>query len=501
MGARLRVIDVARTTHLGHYRLVGDLAPQVDALVASAAEVRRLSGARRVWMLNSTESGGGVAEMLPRLCSLLTELGLDARWLVLEPGDAAFFGATKALHNMLHGRAPSEPVETIAEAVRRTSAEAATSLRSFVDSEDVLIVHDPQPAAIPGFLAPEHRPALLWRCHVGVPFENEHTRAAWKLLEPALAPYTRLLFSSERYVPRVLEGRSGVLQPGIDPLSHKNRELHVHKLVGVLRAADLIDGPPPPRWTQFARGARRLTRDGWVEAPIPDFLFVPVVLQVSRFDRLKGFDVLMPAFERALRFGAERAAHLRVDSERGESELARTILILAGPEPAGIADDPEAARVLAELCQQWQALPDAVAARVHVVQLPMASVKENALVVNALQRSACVIAQCSLEEGFGLTVTEALWKGVPVVASNVGGLSIQVRRGTDGLLVDDPRDADAVADALIQQLLLRLRAEAMAASGKRRVAEHFLVITQMRRWLEEIGIVLHARAEGRGVAA
>ena len=120
--------------------------------------------------------------------------------------------------------------------------------------------------------------------------------------------------------------------------------------------------------------------------------------------------------------------------------------MLAGPEVSGVTDDPEGAEVLAECQDQWQRLPDAVRGRVHLASIPMDDVDENAIIVNALQRHAAVVVQKSLVEGFGLTVTEAMWKARPVVASRLGGIQDQITDGRDGLLVEDPYDLDEFAE-------------------------------------------------------
>jgi trehalose synthase len=493
MGAHVRAAEVLRNIRLQDYRNTECGGEQLEAASHQGVEVRARLGTGRVWMLSSTETGGGVAEMLPRVCGLLNEVGVDTRWLVLEPELPEFFRATKSLHAMLHGMPGRVPPADLRAIFARVSEEAVGSLSAIVDSHDILVVHDPQPAGVAAMLPASQRPLLLWRCHVGVPGENEQTRAAWELLAPYLAPFSRLLFSCERYIPASMRSRSGVLMPMIDPLSHKNRELRLYKLLGVLRSAGLIEGPPVPEWARFRTPARRCTHDGWVARPVPELLQSPLVLQVSRFDRLKGFDLLMPAFELMLRLGDERVRRMRVDTGRAADELSRALLLLAGPEPGGVSDDPEAEEVLGDLVQQWQTMPPSVAARIHLLRLPMANKKENALMVNALQRAASVVVQYSRREGFGLTACEALWKGAPLVAANVGGLGLQVRPGTDGLLVEPSDDPEPLAHAILEQLLLRPRAEQMAAAGHRRVAENFLIVSQVVRWLDELMQMLVTR--------
>lgn len=485
MATNVREIEIVRTTHLGAYRDIDRLDALVDHLHREGREVSNLLGPHHVWMLNSTASGGGVAEMLPRKCSLLAEVGVDVRWIVLEPDDPHFFRLTKCLHNMLHGVAGSADIGAGRKLYERVNCEAAKRLR-FVDPQDVLVVHDPQPLGVAEHMRPELRPRLMWRCHVGVPEGNEYSDAAWDFLMPYVVPYERTIFSAAPYVPDELLSRSAIIAPGIDPLSHKNRELRPYKLNGVLRAAGLVDGPPVPKWARFQAPVLRWSEGEWVSRPIPNFLHVPLVLQVSRFDRLKGFQHLIPAFDELLSSYCDRARHIRADLDRVESELGAVQLVLAGPDPEGVADDPEAGELLEELCAQVDALPEDIRHRVHILRLPMVNAKENALIVNALQRVAMVVVQNSVREGFGLTVAEALWKGTPVVAANVGGLALQVRHGSDGLLVYDPTNHAEIAVSLLQALTMAKEVEAMARTGRTRVREHFLVLTQLSAWLREL---------------
>ncbi len=494
MPATVREIAVRRTVGLEAYRVVAGVEPLLSELASLGIELARQLGQRRIWMLNSTATGGGVAEMLPRLCDLMNGLGLDTRWLVLEPDDPAFFRVTKALHNQLHGEGGPEDPGAARAVYDRVSREAAARLREHVVSEDLLVVHDPQPAGAAALLPAEHRPALLWRCHIGVPCPSNATRRGWAFLREYLQPYRRLLFSAESYIPEEHLPRSGVLHPGIDPLGYKNRDLRPYKLAGVLRAAGLLEGPPVPEWARFGSQASRLEGGRWIQAPVPGLFHTPILLQVSRFDRLKGFQYLIPAFERLLAQGPQVSQRLRVDTYRAASELGCVQLVLVGPDPQGVTDDPEAARVLEDLCARHRALPQALAARIHLVRLPMSDVRENALATNALQRLATVVLQTSLKEGFGLTVAEALWKRTPVIASNVGGLGVQIRHGTDGLLVNDPADPAELSEAMLQMLVFHKEAERMAYAGQARVREHFLVLTQLKRWLEELRDLVQAPA-------
>lgn len=115
-------------------------------------------------------------------------------------------------------------------------------------------------------------------------------------------------------------------------------------------------------------------------------------------------------------------------------------LFLAGPDVGGLTDDPDGAGVLAEVRSAWSRVPSEVRRRVHIASLPMNDEEENAAIVNALQHYATVVVSKSLCEGFGLTVTEAMWKARPFVAGRLGGIQKQITSGVHGLLIDDPRD-------------------------------------------------------------
>src|SRR5439155_12561017 len=150
-------------------------------------------------------------------------------------------------------------------------------------------------------------------------------------------------------------------------------------------------------------------------------------------------------------------------------------LVLAGPSPDGVDDDPEESAVYAELSEAWEALPRELRARVHLASLPMRDVDENAAIVNALQRYSTVIVQKSLAEGFGLTVAEAMWKARPVAASRVGGIQDQIEHGRTGLLMDDPTDLPELGRAVTALLEDDAEAARLARAAYESVADRYLV--------------------------
>jgi trehalose synthase len=200
-----------------------------------------------------------------------------------------------------------------------------------------------------------------------------------------------------------------------------------------------------------------------------------VVLQVSRWDRLKDMAGVLRAF-------ADQLGRLPEDVH----------LLLVGPEPAGVSDDPESLGVVAECEDIWSSRPEADRRRLHLCSLPVDDVDENAHIVNALQRHASVVVQKSLAEGFGLTVTEPMWKGRPVVASRVGGIEDQIVDGESGLLLDDPTDLDGFVRLVGKVLADGALAGRLGSAARERVRDRFLGDRHLRQYGELFQAMLTA---------
>ena len=478
------VVEVESGIRLDDYAAVAHLSPGVADLRVDAARLTPALHGRTIWMINSTPQGGGVAELLPPLITLFRELGVDTRWAVMDVERADFFALTKRIHNMIHGREEGALGPGDREAYDEVSRSNASALLRIIRSEDILVVHDPQPLGVGAIVKRELGIRVIWRCHIGLDEKLPATSAAWAFLEPYTAPYDRVVFSAPEYVPDYLAGRASIIHPAIDPLSHKNRDLSLHKLVGILCDSALAVAHWPLVAPPFPDPVQRLQPDGsFGPAVLPEdigLLARPVVTQVSRWDRLKGFEPLLEAFRR---LKLERAAR-PVRDERHRRRLDIVRLVLAGPDPGSIQDDPEALEVLEELRRRYMALEAEVRRDVAVLTLPMRSRKLNSLTVNALQRASTIVVQNSLREGFGLTATEAMWKGKPVLANTrAAGLRLQIRDGLDGRLINDPEDADALAAAMHQMLADSDLLDAWGHSAQRRAHDFFLIFSQLRRWL------------------
>lgn len=491
-------VDVRPEHTLDDYAAVAHLAAAAGELKTEAASlVPRLAG-RTIWHVNSTATGGGVAEILPPAIRLLRDLGISTEWVVIGSSDPAFFALTKRLHNLVHGSGDPRLGPADREVFERVGRENAARLQPLLRPGDVLVVHDPQPLPLAGFLRPAIPLVTVWRCHIGLDESNAATHAAWDFLAPYLDHYDHAVFSAPEYIPERLAGRAKVICPGIDPLAPKNRELSLHETVGVLCRGALIPCPSPTVGDPYPALAHRALPDGRF-APVSTgenvgLLSRPILTQISRWDRLKGFLPLMRAFA-----GLKQSVYVtdgRTDPlQRRRLDLVR--LVLAGPDPAGVSDDPEASDVLDELRAAYAGLHPAVQDDIVLIVLPMQSVEENALMVNALQRASTIVVQNSLREGFGLTIAEAMWKRIPVLSnSRACGPRQQVRDGVDGRLVRDPEDEAELRQVIQEMLASPDGLRRMGRAAQRRVHDGFLVLAQLRSW----GQLLAAAVEPRAAA-
>jgi trehalose synthase len=443
-------------------------AEQEERREHAVARAQQSFAGRVVWNVNSTAFGGGVAEMLRSLIAYSRAAGVDARWVVMG-GEPDFFRITKRMHNNLHGHAGDggplgDAERSIYEAVAAANAE---QLAPLVRPGDIVLAHDPQTAGLVQPLT-DLGAHVVWRAHIGIDVPNDPARAAWSFLLPYVSPAARYVFSRESYVWEGLDpGRVEVIRPSIDPFSAKNQQLSEPQRRAILHAAGIVPdgGPGDPTYARHDGSTGRVDlRARMVEdAPLePD---APVVTQVSRWDSLKDPLGVMEGFAR------------HVDSDTGAH------LVLAGPEPTAVTDDPEGAEVLGACVAGWESLAPQARARVHLALLPMADAEENAVIVNALQRWSSVVVQKSLAEGFGLTVAEAMWKARPVVASAVGGIQDQIADGESGLLVD-PADLEGFGAAVSGLLSDRDRADRMGAAAQARVRGEFLGVRHLTEYVD-----------------
>ena len=444
-------------------RLVPVLDPdRVERLFAVQARAQEELSGHIVWCINATETGGGVAEMLQNLLAYARGAGVETRWLVLD-GDPEFFRTTKRLHNFLHGSGGDggELGETEHEHYAEVLESNLASVVDVIRPGDIVLLHDPQTAGlVDGLRALGAH--VAWRCHIGRDDPTELASVGWEFVRTYAERADAFVFSRRQYAPPwVPDEKLWVIPPSLDPFSAKNIDLTLPDVLTTLRVAGLVDTPPNGGSLEFVRRTGEIGEVRERESLILDGPPVPrnarLVLQVSRWDRLKDMAGVLTGF----------VGHL-------DLMPSDTHLMLAGPDVLGVHDDPEGAEVLTECRALRAALADDVRERVHLTALPMDDGDENAHLVNALQRYASVVVQKSLVEGFGLTVTEPMWKSRPVVASAVGGICDQIDDGVSGLLLPDPTDLTAMAQAVGSVLHDAELAARLGAEAHARVQDRFL---------------------------
>ena len=444
-------------------RLAELLEPErVERLDHNAERARKLLDGRVVWNVNATATGGGVAEMLQALLAYGRGAGVDTRWLVLD-GRPDFFKLTKRLHNGLHGKDGSGTTfdDDDKKCYEEVLADNLAHLKEHVRPHDIVLLHDPQTAGLVEGVR-ETGACVIWRSHIGKDASDDVTDGAWRFLRPYVEGADGLVFTREAYVPDwVDEDRCWLIPPSLDPFSTKNCELTDDEVRAALRVAGLVDLEPDGGSLDFVRrdGSSGTLREhsGLIAQGGPVPADARVVVQVSRWDNLKDMQGVLTGFARHL------------DAMPDDVHL-----MLVGPDVSGVSDDPEGQEVLEECQALWEDLPDEAQRRVHLCVLPMDDTDENAHLVNALQRWATVVVQKSLVEGFGLTVTEPMWKGRAVIASRVGGIQDQIVDGESGLLLDDPEDLDAFAETLAGLLDDEDQVRRLGEAARERVREVFL---------------------------
>lgn len=356
--------------------------------------------------INSTRAGGGVAEILQRMVPILVELGIDARWEVIE-GDERFFDVTKKVHNAVQGN-----FEKITEDMWRHHYEINKKNAERINLDaDAVLIHDPQPSPLIEF---RKRGRWIWRCHIDV---SHPVKEVCDYLLRYCRRYEAAVFSVAKFA-RAMGVDEFIIPPSIDPVSEKNREMSPDEINKTL--------------DRFQIPADR-----------------PMLLQVSRFDRFKDPIGVIKAYRMVKKYND-------------------CILVLAG-SPA--TDDPEGEAVLKEVREFAADDPD-----IHVLLLPPFSDRD----MNALQRAATIVIQKSLKEGFGLTVSEAMWKGKPVIGGAAGGLPLQIIHGVTGFLV---HSVEGLAFRIRQFLNNPEMVQRMGENGREHVRNNFLITRQIRDYL------------------
>ena len=299
----------------------------------------------------------------------------------------------------------------------------AANAARFEEGADFVFVHDPQPVALLSFLEEWERRqgSWVWRCHIDLSHPMEQI---WSFFAMHVARYDAAVFTLEDFVRPGLGPKVAVIPPSIDPLSPKNVWLDDEAVAEIVSAYGVDTSRP-------------------------------IVTQVSRFDPWKDPVGVIDAFRLA----------------KESSPDAQLVLVGSMAH-----DDPEAWHFLEQTQEHRADDPD-----IHI----LTNLQDVGPVgVNAFQRCSDVVVQKSIREGFGLTVSEAMWKERPVIAGNAGGLRLQVEEGTTGYLVDSP---EACAERMVELLGNDELRDRMGRAGRELVRERFLTVREITDYLKLLG--------------
>jgi trehalose synthase len=359
--------------------------------------------------VNSTYYGGGVSQLLSSETLLMNSLGIKTGWRIIQ-GSPDFFSITKKMHNALQG---SKINLTDRKMQLYEDVIYENSVRNHLN-HDVVVVHDPQPLPMINHYRKDC--PWIWRCHIDLSSPNQ---GLWNYLAQFVEKYDAVILSSKDYKQK-LETPQLFFMPAIDPFTITNRELSQYEIDERLK-----------------------------HYHIPTDL--PLVVQISRFDRWKDPEGVIRAFKLA------------------RKEVDCTLVLLGNVA----TDDPEGEEVYKSLLGYREE------------RIIILTIQDGAL-VNALQRRAAVVLQKSIREGFGLTVAEAMWKGTPVIGGNVGGIRYQIEDGINGFLVSSPEEA---AHRIVQLIKNRELREEMGRQAKESVRQRFLLTRYLEQYLDLLGSI------------
>jgi trehalose synthase len=398
------------------------------SLIEQIRELAEPLRGTRVLHVSATAFGGGVSEILYTLVPLMRDVGLDAHWQVIL-GREEFFNVTKILHNSLQG----DETTLTEQQWEVFFGYNAMNARGLEGGWDVIVIHDPQPAAL-RHNAPDRARRWVWRCHIDFSAPNPATLERFM---PLIEGYDSSVWHLEQYVPAGFDGGVRVIPPAIDPLSPKNMALSPDD------AAFVCD--------QFGIDVDR-----------------PLICQVSRFDPWKDPIGVIDVYR-------------MVDAEVPDVQLA-----LVG---SMATDDPEGWEFFHRTYRYANGDPD--------IKILNNLNNVGAIEVNAFQSQADVVVQKSAREGFGLTVTEALWKARPTVAGRVGGIPLQIDDGVSGYLISSPEEAARRCVEILSDPGLGKR---LGRAGKEHTRANFLTPRLLRDWLDVFGSLELERPVGEAEA-
>lgn len=374
-----------------------ELLPKYEKLVGQKV-IEKLKSYKgkfkgKIVHINSTFEGGGVAELLQREVQISNELGINMEWFkILGKGD--FFSTTKGFHNALQGKAPEDPLSLIGsynDFYMDGGGELNNDLIRYLNSlgpEDILLIHDPQPLYLINFLN-KVKALKLWRIHIDTTTPEKTTM---DFVVGHATKYHGIIATLESFMKPHINGYNNLftLHPSIDPFSDKNIEMDTSEINS------------------------RVYKFGIKEN-------MPLLVQVSRLDIWKDPVGVIKAFDRVREKGKECQLALVYNS--------------ASDDPEGV----EMEKIVKDAKENSSFKED-----IHLV------IGDDPRDVNAFQRYASAVIQNSVREGFGLTVTEALYKEKIVIATDVGGIKLQVKNRSTGYSVR-PYEVNGVGEAISQR--------------------------------------------------
>lgn len=391
-----RHFDIPKVEEYGKY--IG--AEAVDRIYKKAKKLRDF----HILHVNSTYYGGGVAEMLSSLTLLFNSLGIKTGWRVIQ-GSPDFFSITKKMHNALQGgkiNLTKRKMQIYEDVIYENA------IRNHLQ-HDIVVINDPQP--LPLINHYRKRGPWIWRCHIDLTNPNKRL---WSYLSHFIERYDAAVLTLKEYKQKISTPQLFFL-PAINPFSIKNRRL-----------------------------SKKESDERLKHYEIPTDL--PLVVQISRFDRWKDPEGVIKAFKLA------------------RKEVDCTLVLLGNVA----TDDPEGADI-------YHSLIDCREERIIILS------HQDTALVNALQSRAAVVLQKSIREGFGLTVAEAMWKGTPIIGGNVGGIRYQIEDGVNGFLVNSIEEA---AKRIVQIVKDKKRGKNMGQKAKETVRKNFLMTRLVEQYLD-----------------
>jgi trehalose synthase len=421
------------TRFLEKNKALGIIEPELYEEIIGKDKIEKLKKRASVlqdktWAhVNSTFSGGGVAEMLKSVIPIAKGLGIETKWYCIE-GEDDFYSITKRFHNIIQGVEQKFTLEDLFETYIKTNK---ANFENKLISEDFTVVHDPQPCA--SIVHGNYDSKMVWRCHIDTSEANE---MIWNFLLPYINNYDSVVFSMREFVREGIKKPVYQIPPSIDPLSKKNRQRSLQEAKETLEDIFKTYNIDPER---------------------------PIVLAVSRYDIHKNQETIVESFK-------------EFKSDKAVFRLKPQLIIVGN----SASDDPEGT-------EQYNHILEVIDGDNDI--FPLLNIPNNDENIGALMKIATMFVHISTKEGFGLVVTEALWQGTPVIGSKVGGIVLQVIPSKTGYLVE-PHDKERISGFMKHLLLNREERDKIGMQAIEHVRENFLITSLVDRYIKLMRFML-----------